>query len=391
MVAVSCASCTTNGLAPMVKAINDKFGIEGLCDDGPRQTATQKVADVLNKDWRGGRCASATSSRPRRRQGRRQGHPRRQGQAHGHGSLPPPRLRRRPTVKLNTATSYDDICAEVRPADGPMTGILGYCDGPRLDRPGDQPRRPSHAGAGIVLSPVCQVRRLVRRWGYSNRVVHPMCHMAAVDAKVAAPPPPRALPPSTRESPALPGTVVERGSTAYRGDGGRGGCCGVSARARGGGKTPLPRRRARPPPVPAVGRRVRIGGRRRRAAKTQRRAGHRAASSIDRSFEQAQASPSPLSATTHGQPKSCSSRGTNQHNKEGHHNKMPLIVKPTPAHPEPPAHKICPPRDALRPQARRRGRGDGPPRPVNARTASATRRATRSRPRAAPTPVSWRR
>ena len=27
MKAVSCASCTTNGLAPMVKAINDEFGI----------------------------------------------------------------------------------------------------------------------------------------------------------------------------------------------------------------------------------------------------------------------------------------------------------------------------------------------------------------------------
>ena len=32
----------------------------------------------------------------------------------------------------------------------------------------------------------------------------------------------------------------------------------------------------------------------------------------------------------------------NHPHKQGHHNKMPLIVKPTPAHPEPPAHKIMP-------------------------------------------------
>merc|ERR1719454_1015563 len=60
MIAVSCASCTTNGLAPMVKAINDKFGIEeGLMTTVHAMTATQKVVDASsNKDWRGGRCAS---------------------------------------------------------------------------------------------------------------------------------------------------------------------------------------------------------------------------------------------------------------------------------------------------------------------------------------------
>merc|ERR1712196_567931 len=57
---VSCASCTTNGLAPMVKAVNDAFGIkEGLMTTVHAMTATQKVVDASsNKDWRGGRCAS---------------------------------------------------------------------------------------------------------------------------------------------------------------------------------------------------------------------------------------------------------------------------------------------------------------------------------------------
>merc|ERR1712146_602792 len=59
--AVSCASCTTNGLAPAVKAINDEFGIEeALMTTVHAMTATQKVVDgASKKDWRGGRAAAA--------------------------------------------------------------------------------------------------------------------------------------------------------------------------------------------------------------------------------------------------------------------------------------------------------------------------------------------
>lgn len=58
---VSCASCTTNGLAPMVKAINDAYGIEeALMTTVHAMTSTQQVVDGSSKkDWRGGRAASA--------------------------------------------------------------------------------------------------------------------------------------------------------------------------------------------------------------------------------------------------------------------------------------------------------------------------------------------
>merc|ERR1711981_856419 len=60
MTAVSCASCTTNGLAPMVKAVNDAFGIKrGLMTTVHAMTASQPTVDGSSKkDWRGGRAAS---------------------------------------------------------------------------------------------------------------------------------------------------------------------------------------------------------------------------------------------------------------------------------------------------------------------------------------------
>jgi len=197
MVAVSCASCTTNGLAPMVKAINDKFGIEeGLMTTVHAMTATQKVVDASsNKDWRGGRCASGNII------------PSSTGAAKAVAKVIPDvkgkltgMAFRVPTAdvsvvdltcNLKNGTTYDDICAEVsRLADGPMKGVLGYCDEPLVST--DFETEPTSsifdAGAGIMLSPkfVKCVAWYDNEWGYSNRVVDLMCHMAAVDAKVKA-------------------------------------------------------------------------------------------------------------------------------------------------------------------------------------------------------------
>lgn len=56
---ISNASCTTNCLAPMVKILNDNFGIiEGLMTTTHAYTNDQRLADVPHKDWRRGRAAA---------------------------------------------------------------------------------------------------------------------------------------------------------------------------------------------------------------------------------------------------------------------------------------------------------------------------------------------
>jgi len=197
MKAVSCASCTTNGLAPMVKALNDKYGIEeGLMTTVHAMTATQKVVDASsNKDWRGGRCASGNiiPSSTGAAKAVAKVIPQVKGKLTGMAFRVPTAdvsvvdL----TCRLATETTYEDICAEIqRRSEGDMKGILGYCDEPLVST--DFETEPTSsifdAGAGIMLSPkfVKVVAWYDNEWGYSNRVVDLMCHMAAVDAKVAA-------------------------------------------------------------------------------------------------------------------------------------------------------------------------------------------------------------
>ncbi len=56
---ISNASCTTNGLAPVVKVLNDAFGIEyGLMNTVHSYTNSQSLLDVVKKDIREARAAA---------------------------------------------------------------------------------------------------------------------------------------------------------------------------------------------------------------------------------------------------------------------------------------------------------------------------------------------
>ena len=90
------------------------------------------------------------------------------------------------TANLGKETTYEDICKEVqRRADGDMKGFLGYTDEALVSQ--DFVTCPISsvfdAKAGIMLNPkfVKLVAWYDNEWGYSNRVVDLMCHMAAKD------------------------------------------------------------------------------------------------------------------------------------------------------------------------------------------------------------------
>merc|ERR1711935_185060 len=194
---ISCASCTTNGLAPMVKAINDAFGIEeALMTTVHAMTATQAVVDSSSrKDWRGGRAASGNiiPSSTGAAKACTKVIPELQGKLTGMAF-------RVPTIDVSVVdltcrlakdTTYEEICAVVKAkSEGSMKGILGYCDEPLVstDYEGELRSSVFDAGAGIMLNPrfVKVVAWYDNEWGYSGRVVDLMKHVAAVDAKVEA-------------------------------------------------------------------------------------------------------------------------------------------------------------------------------------------------------------
>lgn len=132
---VSNASCTTNCLAPITKVLLDQFGIEeGLMTTIHAVTATQPTVDgPSKKDWRGGRGAMQNII------------PASTGAAKAvalclpevKGKLTGMALRVPTadvsvvdlTVRLTKATTYEEICqAMKRASEGPMKGILAYCD-----------------------------------------------------------------------------------------------------------------------------------------------------------------------------------------------------------------------------------------------------------------------
>ena len=194
MEVVSNASCTTNCLAPLAKVIDDNFGIvEGLMTTVHATTATQKTVDgPSKKDWRGGRGAAFNII------------PSSTGAAKAVGKVIP-KLNgkltgmafRVPTadvsvvdltVRLEKGATYDEIKTVIKKAsENEMKGILGYTEDMVVssDFIGDARTSIFDAGAGIALNAnfVKLVSWYDNEWGYSNKVIELIEHMAKVDAQ----------------------------------------------------------------------------------------------------------------------------------------------------------------------------------------------------------------
>ena len=189
---VSNASCTTNCLAPLAKVINDNFGIvEGLMTTVHSATNTQKTVDAPSKkDWRGGRAVGTNII------------PSSTGAAKAVGKVIPSlngkltgMAFRVPTidvsvvdltVRLEKTATYEEICNAVKKAsENQMKGILGYTEDMVVstDFTGDPRTSIFDAKAGIALNGnfVKLVSWYDNEWGYSNKVVMLIKHMASVD------------------------------------------------------------------------------------------------------------------------------------------------------------------------------------------------------------------
>jgi glyceraldehyde 3-phosphate dehydrogenase len=185
---ISIGSCTTNCLAPVVKAINDAFGIEhGLMTTIHAYTNDQKILDMPHKDLRRARAAAQSMI------------PTSTGAAKAIGLVLPEMKGKLDgfavrvpvmdgsvvdlVVRVKKATDKDGVNAAVKAAaDGPMKGYLEYCTDPIVSS--DVIGNP-HSSVFDALSTVVMDGNMVKilswydnEWGFSQRVVDALLLMA---------------------------------------------------------------------------------------------------------------------------------------------------------------------------------------------------------------------
>jgi len=187
---VSAASCTTNGLAPVAKVLNDAFGIKrGLMTTVHAATATQKTVDgPSNKDWRGGRGILENII------------PSSTGAAKAVGKVIPALNKKLTgmafrvptsdvsvvdlTCELNNPATYEEIVAAMKAASesGPLKGVLGFTNDKVVSTDFRGEKCPSvfDADAGIALDPtfVKVVAWYDNEYGYTCNLMRLVQHIA---------------------------------------------------------------------------------------------------------------------------------------------------------------------------------------------------------------------
>ena len=176
---VSNASCTTNCFAPMVKVLHDSFGLQhGLMSTIHSYTNDQKILDQVHEDLRRARAAAAniipTSTGAARAVGLVI--PELNGKLHGMAFRVPTA-----TVSvtdfvatLSRKVTVEDVNTAFKAAaEGPLKGILEYCDEPLVSS--DFKSNP-HSCIFDALSAIVMEGNMVKvlgwydnEWGYSCR------------------------------------------------------------------------------------------------------------------------------------------------------------------------------------------------------------------------------
>lgn len=195
---VSNASCTTNCLAPLVKVIQQRFGIEqGLMSTIHAATSKQKPVDSrAGRDWRTGRSlmGNIIPSTTGAAKAVARVIPELKGKLTGMSFRVPCNdvsvvdL----TARLSTPTSYKEICAAVREAsETTMKGIIGYTEDQLVsaDIVGNFNTCVFDSSAGIMLDDnfVKLIAWYDNEWGYSAKVLELIEHMYNTDHEAIRP------------------------------------------------------------------------------------------------------------------------------------------------------------------------------------------------------------
>jgi glyceraldehyde 3-phosphate dehydrogenase len=185
---VSNASCTTNGLAPVAKVLNDQFGIEkGFLTTVHSYTNSQRTLDTVAKDPRDARAAAENiiPSETGAAKAVALVIPELEGKFTGMAFRVPT-----PTVSvvdfvatLRRGVTRDEVNAAFkRAAEGPLKGIMSYTEEPLVssDLKGDEHSTIVSGIDTIVLGDMVKIIAWYdNEWGYA-------CRLADITAYVAS-------------------------------------------------------------------------------------------------------------------------------------------------------------------------------------------------------------
>ncbi|MBK8463353.1 MAG: type I glyceraldehyde-3-phosphate dehydrogenase [Nigerium sp.] len=177
---ISNASCTTNCLAPMAKALNDALGIEkGLMTTIHAYTQDQNLQDAPHKDLRRARAAALNMVPTTTGAAKAVALvlPELKGKLDGYAMRVPT-----PTgsaTDLTFEASRETTVAEVNAilkaaAEGPLAGVLKYTEDPIVSKDIETDPAPSIVDAGltkVIGNCVKVVSWYDNEWGYSNQLV----------------------------------------------------------------------------------------------------------------------------------------------------------------------------------------------------------------------------
>jgi glyceraldehyde 3-phosphate dehydrogenase len=177
---VSNASCTTNCLAPLVKVLNDAFGLEkGLMTTVHGYTNDQRLLDLPHKDLRRARAAAINIIPTTTGAARTVGKviPELKGKLDGFAlRVPTPDGSITDFVAtVSRETTVEEVNAAMKAAaEGPMKGILEYCEDPIVssDIIGNSHSSILDAQSTMVMGNLVKVVSWYdNEYGYSCRVV----------------------------------------------------------------------------------------------------------------------------------------------------------------------------------------------------------------------------